>query len=106
MLVALLALSLNADEWISGIPWPEPAVVDPGPVGGPPSDAIVLFDGKDLSQWNNADKWKVQDGYAVSNGNDIRNQAGVRRLPVARGMGHAGKGRGRADRDAAIAASS
>ena len=27
----------------------EPAVISPGPVGGPPSDAIVLFDGKDLS---------------------------------------------------------
>ena len=45
--ITLLAFSLHADEWISGIPWPEPAVVDPGPTGGPPSDAIVLFDGKD-----------------------------------------------------------
>ena len=71
-LVALLALSLHADEWISGIPWPAPPVVNPGPVGGPPSDAVVLFDGKDLSQWNNADKWKVQDGYAISGGNDIQ----------------------------------
>ena len=34
--------------------------------GGPPSDAIVLFDGTDLSQWvssNGADaKWKIVDG--------------------------------------------
>jgi hypothetical protein len=74
MLVALLALSLKADEWISGIPWPEPPVVDPGPIGGPPSDAIVLFDGKDLSKWNDADKWQVQDGYAISNGNDIKSK--------------------------------
>ncbi len=29
----------------------EPPVVDPGPVGGPPADAIVLFDGKDLSKF-------------------------------------------------------
>jgi hypothetical protein len=71
LLVGLLAFSLKAEEWISGIPWPEPAVVDPGPIGGPPSDAIVLFDGKDLSKWNNADKWQIKDGHAVSNGNDI-----------------------------------
>ena len=40
--------------------------MDPGPVGGPPSDAIVLFDGKDLSQWKSASggeaKWKVENG--------------------------------------------
>ena len=41
------------------------------PVGGPPSDAIVLFDGKDLSKWDGGDKWQVQDGYAISGGNDI-----------------------------------
>src|SRR5262245_44206783 len=46
---------------------PEPAVVDPGPPGGVPSDAIILFDGKDLSKWKGQSggeaKWKVQDGY-------------------------------------------
>ena len=76
LLVALLAFSLKAEEWVSGIPWPEPPVVDPGPIGGPPSDAIVLFDGKDLSKWNNADKWQIKDGYAVSNGNDIETKQG------------------------------
>jgi hypothetical protein len=29
----------------------EPVAVDPGPPGGPPADAILLFDGRDLSQW-------------------------------------------------------
>jgi hypothetical protein len=29
----------------------EPPVVDPETIGGPPSDAAVLFDGKDLSQF-------------------------------------------------------
>jgi hypothetical protein len=47
----------------------EPKVVDPGP---PPSDAIVLFDGKDLSHWKNDNgggaKWVVRDGYAEVNG--------------------------------------
>ena len=56
---------------------PRPTVITPGTCstqdqpGRPPSDAIVLFDGKDLSQWQNltADgklqpaAWKVADGY-------------------------------------------
>ena len=44
----------------------EPPVVDPGPIGGPPSDAIVLFDGKDLSQFRGErsaePKWKLEGG--------------------------------------------
>jgi hypothetical protein len=47
----------------------EPKVIDPGP---PPSDAIVLFDGKDLSKWTGENgreaKWVVRDGYAEVNG--------------------------------------
>jgi Domain of Unknown Function (DUF1080) len=47
----------------------EPVIVDAGPVGGPPSDAIVLFDGKDLSHWNNVKggeaKWQVKDGVMI-----------------------------------------
>lgn len=47
----------------------EPKVINPGP---PPSDSIVLFDGKDLSQWKNEQggdaKWKVADGVATVNG--------------------------------------
>jgi len=46
---------------------PEPPVVNPGPVGGPPSDAIVLFDGKDFAQWRTQDggtpRWKLGPGY-------------------------------------------
>lgn len=51
---------------------PLPPVVDPGTAstqeqpGRPPSDAIVLFDGKDLSQWVAMDgkktKWVIKDG--------------------------------------------
>ena len=44
---------------------PEPAVVDPGRNGHAPSDAIVLFDGTDLSEWRGRDGapgWKVADG--------------------------------------------
>ncbi len=43
-----------------------PPVIDPGPPGGPPSDAIVLFDGKDLSKFRGEHsaepKWKLADG--------------------------------------------
>jgi hypothetical protein len=49
---------------------PMPPVVDPGPAGEPvpaPSDAIVLFDGKDLSHWIDGKeqpaRWKVENGY-------------------------------------------
>jgi hypothetical protein len=49
-------------------PKDEPRIVNPGP---PPADAIVLFDGKDLSQWQ-SDKggearWEVRDGVATVN---------------------------------------
>jgi len=47
---------------------PAPKVVTPGESSSDvPSDAIVLFDGTDLSQWTKGDgqpaKWKVQNGY-------------------------------------------
>src|SRR5579864_956734 len=52
---------------------PRPRVVTPGAqVGMPPSDATVLFDGKDLSHWVSKKagaapdapaKWKVENGY-------------------------------------------
>ena len=52
---------------------PQPPVVTPGENEGaivpPPSDATVLFDGTDLSKWQN-DKWKLQDGAMVVNGGD------------------------------------
>jgi hypothetical protein len=48
---------------------PAPKRVDPGKAGPPapvPSDAIVLFDGKDVSHWQPLKEWKVADGYLVS----------------------------------------
>jgi hypothetical protein len=78
-LVGVAAVVLTAQQqprvpWESGIEWPKPKVIDPGPPGGPPSDAIVLFDGKDLSQWRGAGKWKIQDGYAIDGGELVSKQ--------------------------------
>lgn len=49
---------------------PLPPVVDPGEAGPPvppPADAFILFDGKDLSQWETISgeqvKWNVEPGY-------------------------------------------
>ncbi|MBL9172613.1 MAG: DUF1080 domain-containing protein [Verrucomicrobiales bacterium] len=53
----------------------EPPVVTPGVNGAPPSDAIVLFDGKDLSAWKSeaggAPGWKIENGYAQVSGGGI-----------------------------------
>lgn len=51
---------------------PQPRIVSPSPAGAPvppPSDAIVLFDGKSLGNWRSARaaggpaQWKVENGY-------------------------------------------
>jgi Domain of Unknown Function (DUF1080) len=54
---------------------PQPPVIDPGTAstqeqpGRPPSDAIVLFDGKDLSHWrtskNGPAGWRIEEGALV-----------------------------------------
>jgi hypothetical protein len=80
-LVAVALLSAAVIGQAPTIKWtihdrerPLPPVVDPGTTstqdapGKPPSDAVMLFDGKDLSKWETKDKgpakWKVENGYA------------------------------------------
>jgi hypothetical protein len=58
-------------EYKSGIVWPKPPVIDPGPAGGAPSDAIVLFGGTDMSAWKGGENWDVKDGVATANKNSI-----------------------------------
>src|SRR6266849_371328 len=62
---------LPGQKWrVHDIDRPRPPVVTPGAApGSPPSDAIVLFDGKDVSKWVTPTKagatsgWKVRNGY-------------------------------------------
>src|SRR5688500_8400114 len=67
----------NAQEYLTGTEWQEPPVVtrgspsSPGKPGRPPTDAIILFDGKNFNAWNGAEKWKIEDGVAVVNGGAI-----------------------------------
>jgi hypothetical protein len=70
MTVGLVAAAAQLQWPVHDRTRPQPPVVTPGPAGppvAPPSDAIVLFDGKSLGPWTDAKgqpaKWKVEDGY-------------------------------------------
>jgi hypothetical protein len=68
---------LPGDKWhVHDGDRPQPKVIDPGTAstqeqaGRPPSDATVLFDGKDLSHWRTrGDRpaaWKIEDGALIA----------------------------------------
>ncbi len=67
--------------WLPGGRWrvhdaerPAPPVVSPGEAGAPPSDAIVLFSGGDLSDWTSeggAARWKVEQGDLIAGGGNL-----------------------------------
>jgi hypothetical protein len=66
----LVAVGSAQEQQPQAFPPPstEPRIVTPGRTSAdPPSDAIVLFDGKDLSHWRGDGgtpaKWIVRDGY-------------------------------------------
>ena len=71
ILLLLAATTARAQQWPPELTeaWdPEPPIVTPGEGIRPPSDAIVLFGGKDLSAWQSSKKgggpapWKVENG--------------------------------------------
>ena len=73
---SLLAADAAEKKWaVHDESRPKPKTITPGSESTPqqpgraPSDAIVLFDGKDLSQWNSAKGgdpgWKVENGELV-----------------------------------------
>src|SRR3954451_18423230 len=60
--------ALAPQQWSVNDPRrPPPSAIDPGSAARPPSDAVVLFAGKDLSQWKmkggKPAAWKVEGGY-------------------------------------------
>lgn len=67
LLLSAAAYSQQGSPQATEVWTPVPEVITPGsnPLG-PPSDAIVLFDGKDLSKWTNKKQetaqWTVADG--------------------------------------------
>jgi hypothetical protein len=61
-LVAAVVGVLSVEGWAQ----PQPRVVDPGGPGKAPSDAVVFFDGRDLSQWETRDGGP--SGCAVADG--------------------------------------
>jgi hypothetical protein len=92
-------LGYTTNPVLPGLTWrvhdinrPHPPQVTPSSVpGGPPSDAIILFDGHDLTQWhsqpggyqraNKGDgpaRWRVSDGYVEvtpRSGNIVTNES-------------------------------
>ncbi len=73
--ISLTSGSVNADK--KRLDVPPPRYVNPGPPAEQParvpSDAIVLFDGTDLSKWVSTEdrgpaRWTVADGIVTSNG--------------------------------------
>jgi hypothetical protein len=57
-------------EYLTGIEWPEPPIISPGKTDSkPPSDAVVLFDGKDLSAWTG--NWRIEEGAMVATRGDL-----------------------------------
>ena len=73
--IVCISFNLNAQEKAKVLPeWTErwdpiPEVVTPGEAHTAPSDAMVLFDGTDLSKWETnkgeSAPWKIEDGAMV-----------------------------------------
>jgi hypothetical protein len=87
-IVLLIPLYMEAQE--DRVDWDVPKVITPGKpdkagIVTPPSDAIVLFDGKDLSQFENKRgggpiRWIIKDGVATipPKGGDIQTKRNFR----------------------------
>lgn len=91
-ITGLLLVSVSTAYGQGQSPWrahdlerPRPPIVTPAPISSPrkpPSDAILLFDGSDLSQWEATDggqtQWVLEDGVMMptQNSGPIRSKTG------------------------------
>ena len=72
----------QGDPTLTEVWEPEPPIVIPNASGGPPSDAVILFDGSDLSAWQSrsgeAPPWVVSAGVltVMPNSGDIVTKQG------------------------------
>ncbi|NQU26133.1 MAG: DUF1080 domain-containing protein [Candidatus Nealsonbacteria bacterium] len=73
--ISCFGVVASAKEYLSGIEWAEPEMVDPGTAQKAPADAVVLFDGTDMSQFNGADKWIVADGAVTAGPGAVQSKA-------------------------------
>ena len=64
IVLALTTIAVSAEDWRNGIPWKKPEIITPAvKPGDPPSDAIILFDGKNMSAWDK--EWEIENGELV-----------------------------------------
>jgi hypothetical protein len=70
--IAASAGLCRAQEYLTGIEWQKPPIIEPGKnPGDPPSDATILFNGKNFDAWNGAETWKIEGNTAVVGRNYI-----------------------------------
>ncbi len=100
-LLLLVAAYAPAQRFLHGIIWPEPPLVTPGDYAthSAPSDAIVLFDGKNFDAWKGAKKSTIDadGGFTVHEALETKQAFGDCQLHVefAEPTPPKGKGQGR-----------
>ena len=95
-LLMIIVPTALAGRYISSIVWPEPPLVTPGANNSAPSDAIVLFDGKNFDAWKGAENWKVDDdgGFTVKGGIETKQSFGDCQLHIEFASPKVVKGKG------------
>ncbi len=80
----LLAPQAIGQRYIPPLVWPEPPVITPGEGTAPPSDAIVLFDGKNFDTWDGVKKTMIDSdgGFTVKEAIQTKQKFGDMQLHV------------------------
>jgi hypothetical protein len=80
----LLIAAAYGDRFVYPIVWPEPPVVTPGENNSAPSDAVVLYDGKNFDAWKGAENWRpdADGGFTVKGAIETKQNFGDCQLHV------------------------